>query len=102
MGYTVFWAKNPQQINGEDSYYHLFSQRVDDAEIMCLGGKSVGIGDTQIVVGTRSSKIQMWKLSTNDVLSLFSVRMPTTIPSTVVFVDNSESVQVFGREDGSV
>ena len=68
---------------------------------MCMTTKSVGADDTRLLVGTRDSVVQVWKVG-SAVECVFSVKLPRTIPSAVAFVENEKDILVFGREDGIV
>jgi len=100
LGYTVFWGKVPDDHRTE-KFYEMCAQRCSEKEIMSIAIKSFGGSDTRLVVGTRDSIIQVWKIG-KEVENVFSVKVPMTVPSTVAFVENSKDVLVFGREDGTV
>jgi hypothetical protein len=101
LGYTVFWAKVPND-HGPDTYYEMYAQRCSENEIMCLTGKSFGTGDTRLIIGTRDSVVQVWKISGGAADNIFSVKVPRVVPSAAVFVENSKDILVFRREDGTL
>jgi hypothetical protein len=69
---------------------------------MCITGKSFGTGDTRVIIGTRDSVVQVWKISGTAIENVFSVKIPRTVPSAAAFVEHSQDVLVFGREDGAL
>jgi hypothetical protein len=101
LGYTVFWGKVPND-HGPDDYYEMCAQRSSENEIMCITGRSFGTSDTRLIIGTRDSVIQVWKMGGSAVENVFSVKIQRTVPSAVAFVENSKDVLVFGREDGTL
>jgi hypothetical protein len=68
---------------------------------MCMTTKSSGTDGTRLVVGTRDLVIQLWKIG-SVVESIFSVKLPRTVPSAVAFAENGKDIILFGREDGIV
>jgi hypothetical protein len=101
LGYSVFWGKVPND-RGPDTYYEMCAQRCSENEIMCITGKSFGTGDTRVIIGTRDSVVQVWKISGTAIENVFSVKIPRTVPSAAAFVEHSQDVLVFGREDGAL
>jgi hypothetical protein len=63
--------------------------------------RSSGADDTRLVVGTRDSIIQIWKVG-SIFENVFSVKLPKTVPSAVAFAENGKDIILFGREDGIV
>jgi hypothetical protein len=100
LGYTVFWGKEPGG-KGPDVFCEMCVQRCAEKEIMCMTTKSGGADDTRLVVGTRDSIVQVWKVS-SVVENMFSVKLPRTVPSAVAFTENGKDIILFGREDGIV
>ena len=100
LGYTVFWGKEPRD-KGPDAFYEMCTQRCVDKEIMCMTTKSSGVDDTRLVIGTRDSVVQLWKVG-NGVENVFSVKLPKTVPSAIAFAENGRDLILFGREDGLV
>ena len=101
LGYTVFWGKLPNN-HGPGDYYELYTQRCSENEIMCITGRSFGIGDTWLIIGAQDLVIQLWKMGGSTIEKMFSVKIPRTVPSTVAFIENSKDILVFGREDGTI
>ena len=99
LGYTIFWGKVPGE--PRDVFYEMCAQRCSEKEIMCMSSKSVGGNDIRLVIGTRDSVVQVWKVG-SAVESVFSVKLPRTIPSAVAFTENGKDILLFGREDGAV
>jgi hypothetical protein len=62
--------------------------------------KASGADDTRLVVGTRDSVVQVWKVG-SVVENIFSVKL-STVPSAVGFAENGKDIVLFGREDGIV
>ena len=100
MGYTVFWGKKPGG-KGPDAFCEICAQRCAEKEIMCMTTKSSGVDDARLVVGTRDSIVQVWKVG-SIVENVFSVKLPRTMPSAVAFAENGKDIILFGREDGIV
>jgi hypothetical protein len=85
---------------GPGDYYEMYTQRCSENEIMCITGKSFGAGDTQLIIGTRGSVVQVWKMGSSAVENVFLVKIPRTVPSAAAFIENSKDVLIFRQEDG--
>ena len=101
LGYTVFWGKSPND-HGPGNYYELYTQRCSENKIMCITGRSFGIGNTQLIIGARDLVIQLWKMGGSTIENMFSVKILRTVPSAVAFIENSRDILGFGQEDGTL
>lgn len=81
----------------------MYVQRCSENEIMCITGRSFATGDTRLIIGTRDSVIQVWKMGNNSAIkNVFSVKIPRTVPSATAFIENLRDILIFGREDGTL
>lgn len=72
-------------------------------EITCVAVEAVP-ASTRIVVGTRDRVILVWKVDDkNNVESMFSVQLATTVPASVAFSSNTtKDIIVFGLYNGEM
>ena len=70
---------------------------------MTVGDTSLG-NFLRIAVGTRDKAVEVFKLdSKGELIAVFCVRLETTVPIAVAFVDNTaRDILVFGLYDGKM
>jgi hypothetical protein len=102
-GYLVFWRHNRSQPGDRESQFEeVISRRVGNGdEITALSWDGATEGNLRLANGTRDGCVQLWTFNGKKLDSMFSVKVPGTVPKNIDFVDNARSdLYVFGAYNG--
>lgn len=81
----------------------MFSERVGlGGEILSLASTGFGGDSVRIAVGMNDGVVQVWSYRTEEIEPLFAVRMHTTVPKALNFINGGRELLVFGLWDGLV
>ena len=76
-----------------------WSQQISEGQVISICWEEIS---GRIAVGTHDNLAQVWSIDSNDnILPIFNVRIPTTVPAFVTFTGKEDcNVYVFGMYNG--